>query len=160
FGATAVFGAGMDDGQTGRPRVEWARDSKTFYATRTDSRGVGELFVVNSLATPRPTLEKYKYPMPGENAARRMQLFLGHRGGKKRVPVKPKWKDESYTNLHWGKTSDELRFLRRDRTQRNVEFCTVNVRTGETKCMIIEGFENANINFQPVSYLEESNEMI
>src|SRR5262249_19701514 len=88
FAATAVFGSGMDDGQTGRPRVEWARDSKTFYATRTDSRGVQELFLVNSLAMPRPTLEKYKYPMPGENAARHMELFVGDRGGKKLFHVK------------------------------------------------------------------------
>lgn len=160
FAATAVFGSGMDDGQTGRPRVEWARDSKTFYATRTDTRGVQELFLVNPLAVPRPTLEKYKYPMPGENAVRHMELFLGDRAGKKLLRVQPKWKDESYTDIHWGKTSDELRFLRRDRTQRNVEFCTFNVKTGDTKCLIVEGFENANINFQPASYLEESNEMI
>ena len=160
FGSTSVFGSGMDDGQTGRPRVEWARDSKTFYATRTDSRGVQELYLVNPLTTPRPTLEKYKYPMPGEAAARRMELFVGNRTAKKLIHVKPKWKDESYTDIHWGKTSDELRFLRRDRLQRNVEFCTVNTKTGETKCLIVEGFENANINFQPVSYLEETNEMI
>jgi hypothetical protein len=82
FGSTSVFGSGMDDGQTGRPQVEWARDSKTFYATRTDSRGVQELFLVNPLSMPRPTLEKYKYPMPGEDAARRMELFVGDRAAK------------------------------------------------------------------------------
>src|SRR6516225_953073 len=153
FGATSVFGSGMDDGQTGRPRVEWARDSKTFYATRTDSRGVQELFLVNPLATPRPKLEKYKYPMPGEDAARKMDLFVGDRAAKKLIRVKPKWKDESYTDIHWGKIPGELRFLRRDRLQRNVEFCTVNTKTGEAKCLIVEGFENANINFQPASYL-------
>ncbi|HEY7328654.1 MAG TPA: DPP IV N-terminal domain-containing protein [Gemmataceae bacterium] len=160
FGSTSVFGSGMDDGQDGRPRVEWARDSKTFYATRTDSRGVQDLFLVNPLTMPRPTLEKYKYPMPGEDAARRMELFVGDRTAKKLIHVKPKWKDESYTDLHWGKTSGELRFLRRDRLQRNVEFCTVNTKTGETKCLIVEGFENANINFQPAYYLEETDEMI
>jgi dipeptidyl aminopeptidase/acylaminoacyl peptidase len=53
-----------------------------------------------------------------------------------------------------------LRFLRRDRLQRNVEFCTVNTKTGEAKCLIVEGFENANINFQPASYLEETDEMV
>jgi dipeptidyl-peptidase-4 len=160
FGSTSVFGSGMDDGQDGRPRVEWARDSKTFYATRTDSRGVQELFLVNPLTMPRPTLEKYKYPMPGEDAARKMELFVGDRGAKKLIHVKPKWRDESYTDIHWGKSTDELRFLRRDRLQRNVEFCTVSTKTGETKCLIVEGFENANINFQPAYYLEETNEMI
>ncbi len=160
FGSTSVFGAGMDDGQTGRPQVEWARDSKTFFTTRTDSRGVQELFLVNPLTMPRPTLEKYKYPMPGEDSARRMELFVGDRSAKKLIRVKPKWRDESYTNIHWGKSSEELRFLRRDRLQRNVEFCTVNTKTGESKCLIVEGFENANINFQPASYLEETDEMV
>jgi dipeptidyl aminopeptidase/acylaminoacyl peptidase len=160
FSATSLFGSGMDDGQAGRPQVEWASNSKTFYATRTDSRGVQELFLVNPLATPRPTLEKYKYPMPGEEAARKMELFVGDRAGKRLLRVKPKWKDESVSNIHWGATSDELRFLRRDRLQRNVEFCTVNVKTGDTKCLIVEGFENANVNFRPASYLDESNELI
>ncbi len=159
FGAMGTFGAGMDDG-IGRPRVEWSRDSKSFYATRVDARGVQELFLVNSLATPRPTLEKYKYPMPGEEAVRKMELFVCDRSAQKLIQIKPKWKDESYSNLHWGKTSDELRFVRRDRLQRHMEFCTVNVRTGETKCLILEGFENANIAYQPASYIEETDEMI
>ncbi len=154
-----TFGAGMDD-EIAPPRVEWSKDSKSFYATRVDTRGVQELFLVNSLAEPRPTLEKYKYPMPGEEAARKMELFVGDRGEKKLLRIKPKWKDESYTNLHWGKSSDELRFVRRDRLWRNAELCTVNVKTGELKCLILEGFENANLTLQPVSYIEETDEMI
>ncbi len=69
FGTTTMSGASRDDGQSSRPRVEWARDSKAFYTTRTDSRGVQELFLINPLATPRPTLEKFRYAMPGEDAA-------------------------------------------------------------------------------------------
>jgi dipeptidyl-peptidase 4 len=159
FTRMATFGAGMDDA-IAPPRVEWSRDAKAFYATRVDTRGVQELFLVNSLATPRPTLEKYKYPMPGEEAARRMELFVGDRSTQKLIRIKPKWKDEAYTNIHWGKASNELRFLRRDRLWRHAEFCTVNVRTGETKCLILEGFENANITFQPIQYLDETDEMI
>src|SRR5262249_33308070 len=51
-----------------RPLVVWSKDSKGFSVLRRDSRGVQDLFLVNSLSTPRPTLEKYKYPMPGEDA--------------------------------------------------------------------------------------------
>jgi dipeptidyl aminopeptidase/acylaminoacyl peptidase len=159
FGSMATFGAGMDDA-IGPPQVEWSRDSKAFYATRIDTRGVQELFLVNSLATPRPKLEKYKYPMPGEEAARKMELFVCDRATQKLLRVKPKWKDEAYSNMHWGKTSDELRFFRRDRLWRHSEFCTANVRTGETKCLILEGFENANVTFQPAHYLDDTDEMI
>jgi dienelactone hydrolase len=138
----------------------WTRDSKAFYAMRQDSRGVQELFLVNSLATPRPTLEKYKYSMPGEDNISKGELFVYHRATKKLVRIKPKWKDEGYSNIHWGKSSDVLRFVRRDRLLRNIEFCRVNVRTGESKCLLSEGFEDANIDIQPVSYLDESDEMI
>jgi dipeptidyl aminopeptidase/acylaminoacyl peptidase len=159
IGRMSQFGQGMDD-QIGPPQAEWSSDSKSFYATRIDARGVQELFLVNSIALPRPALEKYKYPMPGEEAARKMELFVCDRASRKLIRVKPRWKDEVYSNIHWGKTSEELRFVRRDRLVRHGEFCTVNVRTGETKCLVLEGFENADLNFQPAYYLDDSNEMI
>ena len=59
-----------------RAAVTWSTDSKAFYVTRSDSRGVKELFVINSLATPRPTLEKYKYPLPGEEEIRKTELYV------------------------------------------------------------------------------------
>jgi dipeptidyl aminopeptidase/acylaminoacyl peptidase len=153
------FGGGNDE-RKARPRVEWSKDSKRFHVLRMDSRGMKELYLVNSLATPRPTLEKYKYAMPGEEGIRKTELHVFDRVAKKFTPIKPKWKDESYTNLHWGKTSDELRFVRRDRLLRHIELCTMNLGTGETKCLITEGFENAPIDNQPVHYLDESDEMI
>lgn len=159
FVRMATFGSGMDDA-IGPPEVRWSADSKSFYATRVDTRGVQELFLVNSLSMPRPTLERYKYPMPGEEAARRMELHVGDRAGRKLVRVPPKWKDEAYSNIRWGKTSDELRFIRRDRLWRHAELCTINVRTGETKCLILEGFENANLTLQDVHVIDETDEMV
>jgi dipeptidyl aminopeptidase/acylaminoacyl peptidase len=143
-----------------RPTVTWSKDSKAFYVTRGDTRNIKELYLVNSLDNPRPTLKKYPYPMPGEEAVRKTELYVYTLGKKKLIRVEPKWKDESYTDLHWGKSSDELRFVRRDRLQRNAEFCTVNTQTGECKCLLLEGFENANLVTQPVRYLDESDEMI
>jgi dipeptidyl aminopeptidase/acylaminoacyl peptidase len=159
FARMGLFGAGMDD-QVPPPQVEWSADSRAFYATRVDTRGIGELYLVNALSLPRPTLEKYKYPMPGEAAARRMELFVCERASRKLLRIPPKWKDEVYSNIHWGKTSDELRFVRRDRLVRHAELCSVNVRTGATKCLVLEGYENADVSMQPVLYVEESNEMI
>ena len=46
--------------------VVWARDSSKFSLVRRDSRKVKDLWVINSLAQPRPTLETYRYAMPGE----------------------------------------------------------------------------------------------
>jgi dienelactone hydrolase len=159
------FGRGnFGRGNFGRPAAAvattWTKDSKGFYVTRRDGRGVQELFLVNSLATPRPILEKYKYSMPGEEKIAKSELFVYHRDSKKLLRIEPKWKDEEYSNIHWGKNSDQLRFVRRDRLRRNIEFCRINVRTAECKCLLSEGFEDANIEFQPISYLDESNEMV
>jgi dipeptidyl aminopeptidase/acylaminoacyl peptidase len=159
FGRMAEFGSGMDD-EIGPPRVEWSPDSKSFHATRIDTRGVAELFLVNSLSMPRPSLEKYKYPMPGEAAPRRMELFVGDRAARRLSHVPAKFRDEVYSDLHWGKTGDELRFVRRDRLWRHAELCSANVRTGETRCVVPEGFENASIATQPAHYIEETDEII
>lgn len=44
----------------------WSPDSKHFAVVKWDMRPVKELWVINSVSQPRPTLETYKYQMPGE----------------------------------------------------------------------------------------------
>lgn len=44
----------------------WSPDSRYFALVRVDQRKVKDLWVINSLSHPRPTLEAYKYDMPGE----------------------------------------------------------------------------------------------
>jgi dipeptidyl-peptidase 4 len=140
--------------------VTWSKDSKSFFVLRRDDRGVKDLFLIDALAQPRPALVKYKYAMPGEEKIRRTELYVFRKDGNKFIRVTPHWKDESFSDLHWGKTSDELRFVRGDRLHRNVEFCTFNSARGDAKCLILEGFENSSLVTQPVRYLEESDEMI
>ena len=43
---------------------------------RTDQRKVADLWVINSLANPRPTLETYKYAMPGEENQPQSELWV------------------------------------------------------------------------------------
>jgi dipeptidyl-peptidase 4 len=143
-----------------RPNLTWSKDSKAFYATRGDTRGVKELFLVNSIDSPRPSLRKYPYPMPGDPNIRKTELYVYAVAKKQLVRVAPKWKDESYGDVHWAKSGDELRFVRHDRLNRNAEFCSLNTQTGEAKCLILEGFENSSLSTQPVRYLDESDEMI
>ncbi len=49
-----------------RAFVLWAPNSKQFIVTRTDERKVKDLWVIHNTRDPRPTLETYKYAMPGE----------------------------------------------------------------------------------------------
>ena len=56
--------------------IVWSPDSRYFAVTATDERAVKDLWVINSMASPRPTLETYKYQMPGEKEAPVEHLFL------------------------------------------------------------------------------------
>src|SRR5262245_59784299 len=47
-------------------QIVWSKDSKKFAVVRRDQRQVGDLWVIDSLAQPRPKLETYRYAMPGE----------------------------------------------------------------------------------------------
>jgi dipeptidyl-peptidase 4 len=76
--------------------------------------------------------------------------------------VSQKWKDERYSDVRWGKGANELRFIRRDRLQRNLEICALDVASGKTDSLLAEGFESANLGVRPNNprYVEETDEMI
>src|SRR5207244_2986679 len=98
--------------------------------------------------------------MPGEEAIRKTELHIGSGNTKTLLRVTPRWRDESYGDLQWGKTPNELRFIRRDRLARNLDYCSIDCATGECRTLISEGFENAPLDSQPPRYLEETDEMI
>ncbi len=56
--------------------VTWSPDNLMFSSTRTDNRKVADLWVINALANPRPTLETYKYAMPGEESQPQAELHV------------------------------------------------------------------------------------
>ena len=49
--------------------IVWSPDSRHFAVTLQDKRQVKDLWVINVMGKPRPTLESYKYQMPGEKEA-------------------------------------------------------------------------------------------
>ena len=56
-------------GERSRVNGYWTADGKHFIQTVSDQRKIKDLWVINSVAEPRPTLETYKYLMPGEPGA-------------------------------------------------------------------------------------------
>ncbi len=146
-----------------RPNVSWSKDSKAFHITRTDNRGVKNMFLVRSLTEPRPTLMQYSYPMPGEDSIPKPELWTFVRGDKdaKKAPI-DHWKDQRLVGsgqvgvtlgggrggagagagagaapTYWmGKTGTTLRVVRRDRLQRNIEFIELDVLTGQSKVLV------------------------
>src|SRR6218665_166606 len=74
----------------------WSRDGRYFTISRTDNRQVKDLWVINNTAEPRPTLETYKYQMPGETEAPQEHLILCDLSSKKVKELKAgRFKDQT-----------------------------------------------------------------
>jgi dipeptidyl-peptidase-4 len=75
--------------------IYWSKDSKKFAVQRNDQRKVGELWVINSLANPRPALETYRYGMPGEVNQPQAEIEVFEPASKGRVMIKTdRFKDQ------------------------------------------------------------------
>lgn len=66
----------------------WSPDSRHFAITVTDDRAVKDLWVLNIMSQPRPTLETYKYQMPGEKEAPVTHLYLFDMANNTRKEIK------------------------------------------------------------------------
>ena len=105
---------------------------------REDSRKLKDMFVINSL-TKRPTLEKYRYEMPGEKDLCQYELWIIDIEKKtaNRVPA-DKWTDQYIQVIQPGEKGDKLFFQRFKRTWDEVDICVVNTETLEVKELIHE----------------------
>lgn len=74
----------------------WSPDSKHFVTIVSDDRAVKPLWVINAVAKPRPTLETYKYQMPGEMEAPVEHLYLFDMTTNERKEIRTSaWKNQS-----------------------------------------------------------------
>jgi len=133
----------------------WSPDSKHFALIRNDNRNVKELWVINSIAEPRPTLETYKYHMPGEKEAPVSYLLLFDVANKGRRELNVKqfkdqaiavWskpnaantRDDDFRPLVWLGTNDKFYFNRTSRDLKRIDICEVDINTGTVKPLIEE----------------------
>ena len=154
-------GQGQGRARTLDPRVRaqatWSPDSRAFVVQRQDTRKVSDLFLVNSLSNPRPTLMTYKYAMPGEENVAQQELYVYRRGEAQITPVNVRrWKDQRLFDIHWTTGSDKLRLVRRDRLQRNLELIEVDLASKAIRSLITESVENASLERQNVRYVHDN----
>ncbi|MCP4726563.1 MAG: S9 family peptidase [bacterium] len=128
-----------------KANLTWFRDSSKFYSIRRDQRKVNDLYLINSLSKPRPTLETYKYTMPGEKNAPQYEMYIFDKDKRTNIKVGvEKWQDQELGGTYagpgyfFGKSNDKLYFVRRDRMWRKLDLCRVNAETGELKVMVSE----------------------
>jgi dipeptidyl aminopeptidase/acylaminoacyl peptidase len=136
-------------------QVLWSPDSKHFVTMRTDNRKVKELWVINSIADPRPTLETYKYEMPGEKDSPLREMILFNFEAKTyqklntslfkdqelstwQAPVLQKNKDDEFVPSVWLGTANEFYFYRTGRDLKRIDVCSVDIGTGKVTVHVQE----------------------
>jgi dipeptidyl aminopeptidase/acylaminoacyl peptidase len=135
--------------------IYWSPDSRRFAMIRSDMRKVKELWVISSVADPRPTLETYKYHMPGEKEAPVRELMLFDFSAKSSKTIETnrfkdqelsiwsaqplqKERDDDYRPLRWHGTADRFYFYRTSRDLKRIDICYVDVSSAAAKTVIEE----------------------
>jgi len=135
--------------------ILWSPDSKYFSKLRTDARAVKDLWVINSIADPRPSLETYKYWMPGEKEAPVQYVLLFNNSAKtyKELPIRQfkdqsisAWsrpepvntRDDDWVPSIWLGDDTHFYFSRTSRDMKRVDLCTVDILSGEVRNLVSE----------------------
>ncbi len=156
--------------------VMWSPDSKNFLLTRNDTRKVKDLWVINSTSPGRPTLETFKYQMPGEKESPISEFVLFNFAAKSQRTINTTaFKDQTISA--WGKESlvkdrdnefrpsiwlgdnEKIYFSRTSRDLKRVDLCTINIQTGVVTQIIDERF-NTYIEVQRPGLIAGGKEII
>ena len=149
-------------------QIVWSKDSKKFALVRRDQRKVADLWVIDSLARPRPKLETYRYAMPGEANVTQYEIHMFDVAAKTGTTVKAdRFKDQTLQIAtapvsarfaggrgaggqgggqnpdapppQWlSDSSDKLYFTRVSRDLHKVDVCVAAPETGEVKVLVEE----------------------
>ncbi len=154
----------------------WSHDSKKFVFQKSDSRHIKDLWVINSTGKKRPTLETYKYHMPGEQEYYKSELLIFDIPTKThvkvpldsvrqqsisvyRAPRKQSNRDDDFQPSLLLSKKGKVYFsvISRDRNKLDINVADIN--TGEYKTLIEERF-NTYIESRPLILFNNETEML
>ncbi|MFC3197487.1 DPP IV N-terminal domain-containing protein [Parapedobacter deserti] len=127
-----------------RAGIIWSPDGRHFVVTRKDNRHLNALWVINNVGGKRPTLETYKYQMPGETDSTEQGLYLFDFATKQprqinvaafknqtlsvwTKPQPPKRNLDDIQVNTWLGTNDRFFFARSSRDLKRIDMGTVSV---------------------------------
>jgi len=157
--------------------IIWSRDSTKFALIREDARQVKDLWVINSVADPRPTLETYKYPLPGEKESPQDEILIFDLAKRDKLKAKAdlfkdqslrimtartpaKMRDDDYRPSLWlSETPDRLYFSRTSRDFKRIDVCSADTATGEVKVLIEERL-NTYVETRPLGFIANGRELV
>ncbi len=156
--------------------IVWSADSSKFALVRADRREVESLWVINAVAEPRPTLESYRYEMPGEKNVTQTEIWVADLASREVHRLETAgFKDqrtfilearqfprpdaeEPIPDLWLSDLSDKLYYGRRSRDYKRYDVVVADLTTGESRVLIEERL-NTYLDIQPVELLS-TGEMI
>ena len=156
--------------------ILWSPDSKYFNIVKSDVRKVKDLWVINSIADPRPTLETYKYWMPGEKESPTDHLMLfdmTNKSGKEIMvsafkdqdinvwskPAMNNARDDDWKPSVWLGNNDKFYFSRTSRDLKKIDQCVIDIKTLTVKPLIQEQL-NTYVEIKRLGLINDGNEMI
>ncbi len=157
-------------------RVTWSHDSKKFVFERTDSRHIKDLWVINSVADQRPTLETYKYHMAGEEGFYKTELLIFDIPSKNinqvkldttkqqglsvyQEPRKQSNRDDDFQPSLLLSNKGKVYFNTISRDRKKLDICVADINTGDVKVLIEERF-NTYIESRQLVLLNNESEML
>ena len=172
------FGYATDNAgwaSSNRPIVLWSPDSKRIATFQQDQRGVGEMYLVETKVG-HPTLQAWKYPLPGDEVVTTIQRVTIDLDGPRVVRLKlPPDQHRStlcdnvacrggeWADVQWDKDGAKLAFVSTSRDHKQEVLRIADATTGAVRDVLEEKvptfFESGNgrVNWR---YLPESKEFL
>ena len=178
------YGRGIDNEEIEKRKNDkfpvrgyWSSDSKKFVYQKTDSREIKDLWVINSIAKKRPTLETYKYHMPGEKEYYKREILIFDILSKeiKKVeldidkqqyisifskPRKPSDYDNDFKPTLLLSEKNKIYFNTISRDRKNLDICVADLNTGKVKVLIKDRTNTYFYETKPVYLIKNESEMI
>ena len=142
-----------DSTKRGSAAISWSPDGKKFAIVRWDMSKIKPLWVINSVTEPRPTLETYKYQMPGEPGPTPYLYVMDTEGNKQTVKIiafkdqdfnildAPRTQKDAYQEFRGGKWMGDSKHFwvtRLSRDLKRMDLCRVDVGADSTKTIVSE----------------------
>lgn len=155
--------------------LAWSPDSKHFAVMRWDMRPVKDFWVINSLSSPRPTLETYKYQMPGEpGPLGHLYIFDANDWSSHQVKINA-FKDQDlslqtapgtvktsfneFDNYTWLGDNSGFYLNRLSRDLKRLDICYVGIGSDSTKTVLSERM-NTYVESRPLRIIDNGRKMI
>ena len=156
--------------------VTWNHDSKKFVYQKVDQREIKDLWLVNTTNSKRPTLETYKYHMPGEKEFAKTELLVFDVPSKDitkikldtvkqqsvqiyRAPIKRSNFDDDFRPSLLLSKKGKVYYNTISRDRKKLDICVADINTGEVKVLIEERF-NTYIESRPLVLFNNETEML